>query len=135
VLVAAPHHPLARRASLCLADLNEAEFLLRERESGTRSVTVQALREQGFDLEKGRVVAELGSGEAIRESVKANIGLAFLSSLAVAEEVRRGTLAILPFADFSLRRPFFLVHRRNRRLSPPAEVFAVRLAADAAIAN
>lgn len=135
VLVAAPHHPLSGRPALRLADLSEAEFLLRERESGTRSVTVQALRERGFDLEKTRIVAELGSGEAVRESVKAGIGIAFLSSLAVTEEVRRGALTLLPLEDFSLRRSFFLVQRRNRRLSPLAEVFAARLSADAAVAK
>ncbi|KIH76228.1 transcriptional regulator, LysR family [Geoalkalibacter ferrihydriticus] len=135
VLVAPPEHPLTRRPQVSLEDLRDEDFLLRERASGTRTVTVRALREQGFDLEKARVVAELGSGEAIRESVKAGIGIAFISSLAAAEERSRGTLAVVPLTDFSLRRPFFLVHRRNRELTPVAQLFCRRLAEAAAIAK
>lgn len=133
VLVAPPSHPLCTQKFITLADLQDEEFLLRERESGTRSVTVQALRERGFDLEKANIVAELGNGEAIRQSVKAGIGIAFMSSLAVAEDVRRGELVSLNVQDFSLQRPFYLIQRRNRQLTPLARVFHERLMEGAAV--
>ncbi|MDO3377398.1 selenium metabolism-associated LysR family transcriptional regulator [Geoalkalibacter halelectricus] len=135
VLAVPPDHPLARQPEVGVADLHAQDFLLRERASGTRAVTTATLREHGFDLDKARVVAELGSGEAIRESVKAGIGVAFISSLAVAEEQRRGTLAIVALKDFSLQRPFYLTHRRNRQLTPVAEMFCRHLEETAAIAK
>ncbi len=131
VLAVAPDHPFARRDQVRLADLESQEFILRERESGTRSVTVQGLRETGFDLEKTRVVAELGNGEAIRQAVRAGIGIAFMSSRAIADDLRHGALVQVAVAGVSLKRPFYLVRRRNRQLTPLGQAFSERLVREA----
>jgi DNA-binding transcriptional LysR family regulator len=65
----------------------------------------------------------MGSTEAVRQGVKAGLGISILSSLAVAEDVRLGTLICLPLAGVTIERPFYLVHRKNRQLSPLGQAF------------
>lgn len=123
LLVVSPEHPFASRQQVEVSELISQDFILREPDSGTRAVALEGLRAHGFDLEQARVVAELGSGEAIRQSIKAGLGCAFMSALAVAEDVERGSLATLRVAGVNLKRQFHLLTRRGRRLSPPAQLF------------
>jgi DNA-binding transcriptional LysR family regulator len=127
VLAVYPEHPWAGRASIPLAELPRASFILRERFSGTRKVMTQILEEQGFDPNQLPVVAEMGSTEAVRQSIKARIGISILSRLAVAEDVERGALVVVPLADIDMHRPFYLVTRKNREHSPLGAVFLEHL--------
>jgi len=123
VLAVAADHPWAGRRSVRLDELEDQPFLLREQGSGSRMVMSQVLREHGFDPERLKVVAEMGSSEAVRQGVKLRLGVSILSSLAVAEDVQRGALATVPLEGVRIRRPFFLVRRRGRQLSPLALAF------------
>ena len=118
-----PDHPWARRHSIPLAELAGEPFILREQGSGTRQYMNQRLREQGFDPAQLQVVAEMGSNEAVRQGIRARLGVSILSSLAVAEDVQRGTLATVTLEEVRFPRPFFLVRRRGRQLSPAALTF------------
>jgi len=120
VLVLPPGHAWAGRESVSLAELAEEPFILREQGSGSRLVMSEALRKQGFDPARLRVVAEMGSSEAVRQGVRARLGISILSSLAVADDVRRGDLVTVPLETLRIRRPFFLVRYRGRQLSPLA---------------
>ena len=104
-------------------ELEAEPFILREPGSGTRLVMGQALRECGFDPARLRVVAEMGSSEAVRQAIRFRLGISILSSLAVAEDVQRGDLATVPLEGVRIRRPFYLVRRRGRQLSPLALAF------------
>jgi len=123
VLAVAADHPWAGRRSVRLEQLEDQPFILREQGSGSRMVMNQSLREQGFDPERLRVVAEMGSSEAVRQGVKLRLGISILSSLAVAEDVQRGVLATVPLEGVRIQRPFYLVRRRGRQLSPLAHAF------------
>ena len=122
VLAVPPGHPWAGRA-IAASELGDAHFLMRERFSGTRKVMLDYLGEQNVTLADLKVVAELGSSEAVRQSIKARIGVGILSRQAVAEDVQHGSLAIVKIKELTMRRPFYLVKRRNRVLSPVCSVF------------
>ena len=51
------------------------------------------------------------------------IGAAILSSLAIEEDLHNQTLVSVPLEGFHCERPFFLLQRRNRQLSPLASAF------------
>jgi len=123
VLTLHPDHSWAGRESVCPDELGNEPFILREQGSGTRLVMSQALREHGFDPAKLRVVAEMGSSEAVRQGIKSRLGISILSSLAVAEDVQRGDLVTVPLEGVCIRRPFYLVRRKGRQLSPLALAF------------
>lgn len=123
VLTLPPGHPWAARSSVSVEELAGEPFILRESGSGTRMVMEEALSSAGFDPGRLSLVAEMGSTEAVRQGIKARIGISILSSLAVAEDLRLGTLVALPLEGLRIRRPFYLIQRKNRQLSPLANAF------------
>ena len=117
VMVAPPSHQLVGRSALSLHDLQRETFLLREQGSGTRLGTEQLFAHAGISLQTS---LELGSIEAIKEGVAAGLGIAVLSRESVALEVANGDLAILDVQEFPLKRQWYVVNLKERRLSRAA---------------
>ena len=92
VLVARPDNDLVGSERLTLRDVLAQPFVFRERESGTRQVIAHLLEKNGLRETDLQEVAQLGSHEAVKEAVKAGVGLAMLSRRSVAGELERGTL-------------------------------------------
>ncbi len=76
--------------------------------------------ERGMRLKTGM---EVGSNEAIKQSVQAGLGLGLLSRATIEQELALGRLAVLDVADFPIMRHWFVVHRKGKRLSAAAEAF------------
>ena len=127
LLVIPPGHPWWGRKEIAVPELVEQPFILREPGSGSRQVMAAALRRHGLELEKLDVHAEMGSNEAVLQAVRAGLGMAVISSLAVAEDLKRGTLQSPTIVNADMRRPFYLVRRRSRELSPLAQTFCAHL--------
>ncbi|OGL28712.1 MAG: hypothetical protein A3G97_03065 [Candidatus Rokubacteria bacterium RIFCSPLOWO2_12_FULL_69_21] len=120
VLIVSPHHRLARRATVPARELGEEVFVLREKGSGTREIMEEELRGAGLSL---RHAMELGSTEAIKEAVAANLGVSVVSTHTIRQEVLLGRVCAVRIADLDLRRQIYLVHPRRTPLSPVAEAF------------
>lgn len=123
VVVCAPQHPLAGRQRLSDEDLQSAQWILRERGSGTRAMFEAAIHHH---VDRLRVRMELGQHEAIKQAVRAGFGLGCLSRLSVAGELARGELVELD-SDLALRRSFSLVWHPERYRSPLWQAFKVFL--------
>ncbi len=123
LLVVFPEHPWAKARSVDLESIASEPFILREKGSGTRMVMNQAMETNGFDPARLAVVAEMGSTEAVRQGIKARIGISILSSQAVFEDLDRGSLVAVALDGLRLFRPFFLTQRKNRQPSPLCTAF------------
>ncbi|MGH7308975.1 MAG: selenium metabolism-associated LysR family transcriptional regulator [Candidatus Rokuibacteriota bacterium] len=123
VIVVPPEHAWARRRSVRLADIRTEPLVLRERGSGTRQALERALAEAGSDLSGFRVAGEMGSTQAVKQAVRAGIGVTLVSSLAVEDECRAGLLVRVRVEDLDLRRSFHVVTHRDRSRSPLAQAF------------
>ncbi|MCU0574258.1 MAG: selenium metabolism-associated LysR family transcriptional regulator [Syntrophobacteraceae bacterium] len=123
VLTVYSDHPWAGRESIRLDELQDEPFIMREKGSGTRMVMHQILEASGFDPARLNGVAEMGSTEAVRQGIKARIGISILSAQAVAEDVQRGTLVTVETEGVRFLRPFYLVQRKNRQISPLGTAF------------
>lgn len=123
VLVVPPEHAWAKRKTVDLDDLAGEPFILRERGSGTRMVMNQALEAHGFSPSRISAVAEMGSTEAVRQGIKARIGVSILSRQAVADDVGRGDLVAVSVNGVRLSRSFYLALRKNRQPSPLCTAF------------
>ncbi len=127
VLAVYKGHPWEGREYVELDELAGMPFILRERSSGTRMVMAQALDAAGFAPSLLNVVAEMGSTEAVRESVKARIGISIISSYAVKEDIQRNSHCAVPLREICIHRPFFLAQRKNREPSPLCSAFLEHL--------
>ena len=128
VVIAPASHPLASRASVGLRELRDARFILREPGSGTRMATDAHFRAAGFSPNPR---LELGSNEAIREAVAANLGVAVVSVPALQARMPARGVAVLRVRGFPIRSQWHVVHPKGKRLSPIAEVFREHLSAQA----
>jgi len=86
--------------------LEETEWIVRERGSGTRDVFETAMATAGIPM---TVKMELGHTEAIKKAVEVGLGTGCLSREAVRREVELGVLHILPTPQLDLNRLLHLV--------------------------
>ena len=122
-LVVPADHPWARRQRVKIKELLKEPFIVRELGSGTLRSIEQQLQNKGYAISDFKVVAEMGSTEAVRQAVKNKVGLSILSTIAVADEIRSGQLKAVAIEGLSLRRSFYLTTHRQRTPSPLCRSF------------
>jgi DNA-binding transcriptional LysR family regulator len=120
VLVAPRSHPLVGKRRIDPTRLRKEPFILREPGSGTRLTMERFFAEQGFSVINR---LEVGSNEAIKQTVAGGLGLAVLSATTVVSELALGELVQLDVKGFPLIRRWHVVYPRGKRLSPAAQAF------------
>ena len=130
VVVPAAHRWHGRR-QITLEELRGEPLLIRERGSGTRAALEAALGAAKRDLSSFRLVGEMGSTQAIKQAVKAGVGISVVSKRAVEEECKAGLLWCLRIKDLKVVRSFYLATHKERSRSPLAEAFRVFVEAEA----
>jgi DNA-binding transcriptional LysR family regulator len=120
VPIVSPTHPLAKAKRVSLGQFCAEPLLMREKGSGTREVIEAALARKGIVV---RALMDLGSTEAIKRSVAAGVGVAFVSALTVEQELHDRRLATPRLHDCRLRRSLHLVQARDRSVSTAVNAF------------
>jgi DNA-binding transcriptional LysR family regulator len=124
IIVASAQHPLAVKRDISWEELRAAPLLIRERGSGTRKAFEQHVAVAGLRMDDFRIVGEMGSSTAVKEGVKAGIGLGIISDLAVREDIEGGGIKeVRVQGQGTIERAFFAVVPAGRDLSPPARRF------------
>lgn len=125
VLIFPRGHGLDGVSMIDFRDILSEPFVTREKGSGSRLVAERALMAAGWPgFDKLNVAAEIGSTEALRQAVKAGLGLAIISKHAVEDDLRSGLLSAASIKGVDLNRKFYLVWRKNKTLSPIALSFS-----------
>ena len=119
-IVAPADHPLANKKNITIEELARQRFLIRETGSGTRYVFDQLMQKHGVEIEP---YMELGSSEALKQAVMAGLGIAVLSLHSVQLERSVNKLTVLDVEGFPLKRRWYAVHLKGRKLSLVARTF------------
>ena len=130
-LIVSGDHPWAAKRKIPLEMLIQEPFVAREPGSGTLKSIRQSLVQAGADPDSLNVVAEMGSTQAVVQSVKAGLGISILSTVAVSESLETGSLKALRVAGLDLKRAFYLTRHKSRSLSPLGKAFMAHLKNDA----
>jgi len=120
VVIAPPTHPLAGKDGISLQRLAKETFLVREAGSGTRAAMERFFADYGIEIRTGM---QMTRNEAIKQAVRAGMGLSVVSALSIELEVETGRLVVLDVEGFPIQRRWFVVHRRGKRLAPAAAAF------------
>ncbi|MFN9473198.1 LysR family transcriptional regulator [Acidovorax sp.] len=120
VPIAAFNHSLATSTRIRSSRLQSEPFILRERGSGTRMAGDAHFKR--LDLSP-RVRLELGSNEAIKQSVAAGMGLGLVSRHALAGSPETEGLAVLKVNGFPVPSSWSVLWLKGKRLSPLAGAF------------
>jgi DNA-binding transcriptional LysR family regulator len=126
VVIAPPSHPLASVPAIGLARLAEETLVVREQGSGTRARMERHFAAHGVAVRAG---CELGTNEALKQAVRAGLGLGVVSAQTIELELQTGCLVVLPVEGFPIVRQWFVVHRTRKRLSASARTFREMLLA------
>ena len=114
-IIAPLDHWAAGRDSISFAELKQERFLIREPGSATRMIFETWLSGQGIELSD---TMQIESNEAIRHGTASGLGLSVISAHTLQEGRER--LSILPVQGFPLESSWYVVSRKDRRLSYPA---------------
>ena len=101
-------------------DLESLTWISREEGSATRVIADDAMSDIGI---VPRVRLALPSWESIKLAVRRGQGIAACSRFSVTEELEIGTLVMIPYLPWKVRRTFSIVRIRDAALTPPAEQF------------
>ena len=117
---AATGHTLAAESHVSLQRLAEQTLLVREPGSGTRAATERHVAEHGLACRSG---CQLSRNEALKQAVRARLGIGVVSAQTIELELQTGCLVVLPVESFPVTRRLFVAHRLHKRLSGAARMF------------
>jgi molybdate transport repressor ModE-like protein len=119
--ISAPGRLELRRGRMSVERLASETLLVRESGSSTRAVAERYLARVGYRPAKRW---ELDSNEAIKRSVRAGLGIGFVSQLVVTEEVERGELETFGVEGAGpMRRSVYLLRADGRDPVPAERAF------------
>lgn len=86
-------------------------------QTGTPRRELEEIALRGFGLSRGRIAIEFGTAEAMKQGVRAGLGVAFLFESSVQDEIASGTLKNIATPGMSFKIPSYLLRRANKRLN------------------
>ena len=121
IVVSSPH--LSKNRIMTLQELLKFPMVLREEGSGTRKETEKFLANKGISLENVHIAGVFGSTDAIKQAVKAGLGVSILSKFSVADELKYKILEEIKLTDIQMKRRFYIVTHKKRTLPRLYETF------------
>ena len=119
-----PDHPWARREQIYLEDLAAETVLGGEPGSGTGRILRAGL---GEIAERLSLRTGFNSTEAVKEGVRAGLGVSLVLASAVREEIAAGVLAAPRLEDVSLSKTLWIVMLADTPAEAPAALLADHL--------
>jgi len=123
VLIVPPEHEWSERSFVPIAELSNQSFVFREEGSGTRKTFEQFLLKHKISPRQLKIVAEVGSTEAVKQFVAAGGGVGFVSIRAVDCEAEQERLKIVRLQEGRITRQFFAIIPTERTISPLCNAF------------
>lgn len=115
VPVAHPNHPIHQRSAPSIQDLFDAGLLAREVGSGSRLAFEVYCHDNRIRFTP---IMELGSNDAVKHGVLAELGVAVLPKLSILPELKLGLLKEVPIPGFSLKRSWCVVYPKAKHPTP-----------------
>jgi DNA-binding transcriptional LysR family regulator len=122
VAVPAGHH-WAHKKIIPVEALKTEPFIQREKGSGTRRIMEDHLEKAGFSLADLNMVAVVGSSDAVRQAVKAGLGVSILSIRALKDDIQAGRISAVRLKGLKLERSFSIILLKGKSRSLVCQVF------------
>jgi DNA-binding transcriptional LysR family regulator len=128
IVVSSPS--LVKNNRMTLKELIKFPLALREEGSGTRRETEKILETKGISLEDTKIAGIFGSTDAIKQAVKAGLGVSILSRLSVTDELKYNILKEIELTDIQMKRKFYIVTHKKRTLPLLHTIFLEHIKAE-----
>lgn len=132
VLITHPNHPLAKGQIVDLKSLAGHKFIGFDPDIPTRKAVDLIFRDNKLEITP---VMEFDNIETVKRAVEIDHGIAIVPQATVQQELRQGTLCMVPFKGKEFTRPLAILHRKGRVLTPAMKKFIETLSAEGAAAD
>jgi len=120
IVICSPQNPLIYKDNLNISDLSNQNFLMREKNSGTRELAESILSLNGISLHP---LWESSSTEAIINGVSGDIGISILPLQLTAEYLKQKKVMRLNVNNVNFDRQYHIIYHKNKYLSPAVAAF------------
>jgi len=132
VLITHPNHALAKATEVDLKTLAGQKFIGFDPDIPTRKAVDSIFRDTKLEITP---VMEFDNIETVKRAVEIDHGIAIVPQATVQQELRQGTLAVVPFKGKEFTRPLAILHRKGRVLTPAMRKFVETVSAEGAAAD
>ena len=102
------------KSSMTLKELVALPMVYREEGSGTRREVEKFLESEGISFDHMKIAGIFGSTDAVKQAVKAGLGVSILSKFSVADELEHKLLEEIKLTDIHMKRNFYIVTHKKR---------------------
>ncbi len=103
--------------------LLELPFIMREEGSGTRKNVETFLDSKDIGVDQLNIVAVLGSSTAVKEAIKADLGVSIISKYALHDELQSGSVRQVAIHGLTMSRSLYIATASKRTLPHHYQVF------------
>jgi DNA-binding transcriptional LysR family regulator len=129
-LIAVSSADLENNRMMTLKELIKLPMVLREEGSGTRREAEKILKGKGIFLEGIHIAGIFGSTDAVKQAVKAGLGVSILSRFSVTDELKHKILKEIKLIDLQMKRKFYIVTHKKRTLPQAYKIFLEHIMAE-----
>jgi len=123
VVAVPPGHAWAQKKNISVNALAGEPFILREKGSGTRRIMEERLGKAGFSPTDLNPVAIMGSSDAVRQAVKAGLGVSILSIRAIRDDIQANRLVAVRVKGVPFVRSFSIILLKGKSRSLLCKAF------------
>ncbi|AAU18692.1 LysR family transcriptional regulator [Bacillus cereus] len=111
VLAFSKEHHFSKKENVSLQDIEKERILLHRNPSTTRDLLTKWMLAHNITFQSE---IELDSLETMKQILKHGNGVAFISKLAIEQEVQRNELRYIPIPEFEFQRNIYTIHHEDR---------------------
>jgi len=109
--------------TISIDELKKLPLFLREKTSHARHLLERALKEKGVPLEDLNVIYDLNSPEAIKSTIVAGKGFAFLPKLIISNELKKGSLKQINVEGIKIDFSYYIAFRKSYTFTEYEQMF------------
>ena len=114
VLICGPQHRWRNKPFITISELENTDFVIREKGSGTRELFESVMAVHGIQWRESWIC---NNAETIKNAVQAGIGVSVISKMVVEDEVENGNLSIVKIKDVRFTRKFNIAFHKNKYIT------------------
>ncbi len=111
VLAFSKEHHFSKKDNVSLQNIEKERILLHRNPSTTRDLLTQWTLAHNITFQSE---IELDSLETMKQILKYGNGIAFISKLAIEQEIQRNELCYIPIPEFEFQRNIYTIHHEDR---------------------
>lgn len=110
IYIAHPNHPMAKKKKIFLKELADEPFIIREHSALMTQMLLKDFQDKALDI---KILLEIDSTEAIKQTVIAGLAIALVPQISVSIEIDHNILKKIPVVDSCLENQWYIIFPKS----------------------